>query len=79
MAMMCPDRVMIPMAPTFCLRSVFCTPAKMAPAAVVCSVVVTVLDSVSCGTYSRSAMVGRTEGRTLLELNGYARDGRRRR
>lgn len=37
------------MAPTFCLRRVFCTPAITAPTAVVCSVVLAVFESASRG------------------------------
>lgn len=44
-----PERVRMPMAPTFCLRSVFCTPATMAPTAVVCSAVLAVFERASRG------------------------------
>ena len=40
---------MIPMAPTFCFRSVFCTPAMMAPTAAVCKTVLPVFPMVSRG------------------------------
>lgn len=55
-----PDRVKMPMAPTFCFRSVFCTPAKMAPQAVSLSVVLAVFASVSRGwkVSCSSAMAG---------------------
>lgn len=48
-AIMPPDRVMIPMAPTFCFRRVFCTPAITAPTAVIWSVVFAVFASASRG------------------------------
>lgn len=44
-----PERVKMPMAPTFCLRSVFCTPARTAPTAVSCSAVLAVLARASRG------------------------------
>jgi hypothetical protein len=53
-----PERVKMPIAPTFCLRSVFCTPAKTAPAVVNFSVVLAVLARVSCGWKWSSAMAG---------------------
>jgi hypothetical protein len=48
-AMMPPERVRMPMAPTFCLRRVFWTPATTAPTAVVWSMVLTVLERASRG------------------------------
>jgi hypothetical protein len=54
-----PDRVIMPMAPTFCLRSVFWTPAMMAPIAVVWRVVLAVLERASRGwKVGWSAMAG---------------------
>jgi hypothetical protein len=59
-AIMPPERVKMPMAPTFCLRSVFWTPAMIAPTAVVWSVVFAVFASASRGwkVSSWSAMAG---------------------
>jgi hypothetical protein len=60
---------MMPMAPTFCLRSVFCTPAMMAPTAVVWSVVLAVFASASRGwkVGSWSAMAGVVGVNVVLE------------
>jgi len=54
-----PDLVRMPMAPTFCLRRVFWTPATIAPTAVVWSVVLAVFERASRGwKVVSSAMAG---------------------
>lgn len=60
-AMMPPERVRIPMAPTFCLRRVFWTPATTAPTAVVWIMVLMVFARASRGWKEASwaAMAGR--------------------
>lgn len=56
-----PDLVIMPIAPTFCFRSVFCAPAKMVPAKVVWMVDFAVFARVSCGwkVSVSAAMAGR--------------------
>jgi hypothetical protein len=55
-----PDRVRMPIAPTFCLRRVFCTPAMTAPTTPVESMALPVLWRASRGWYVAccSAMAG---------------------
>jgi hypothetical protein len=63
-----PDRVKMPRAPTFCFRSVFCTPAMTAPTAVVWRAVFHVFATASRGwkVACWAAMAGGFGGSVVL-------------
>jgi hypothetical protein len=67
-----PERVKMPMAPTFCFLKVFCTPATTAPKTVVWRAVLAVLERASCGwkVGCWAAMAGEVGVDVFLEALG---------